>query len=166
MVAHITAIGVIELEYSGVLIEIRAGSGGEDAEVFAAELLQMYRNFSHDQGWSTEIVLRQDSGDHRLKQAMLKVVGEGTYLKLNNETGRHRVQRVPASERRGRIHTSVASVVVMPLPGESLQLEKIRTYNFPEDEARDHRRKVKVGGVRDILGGKLDLILDHMQGDS
>ena len=166
MAAHVTAIGVIELEYSGVLIEIRAGSGGEDAEVFAAELLQMYQNFSHDQGWSTEIVLRQGSGDHSLKLAMLKVVGESAYLKLKSETGMHRVQRVPASDRRGRILTSTASVVVMPLPGESLQLEKIRTYNFPEDEARDHRHKVKVSGVRGILGGKLDLILDKLQGDS
>jgi peptide chain release factor 1 len=98
--------------------------------------------------------------------ALLKVVGEGAYAKLKNETGVHRVQRVPASYPQGRIHTSAASVLVMPLPVESLQQEKIRTYNFPDDEVRDHRHRVNVSGVRRVLDGNLDLLISEFQGDS
>jgi protein subunit release factor A len=149
--------------YDGVLIEIRSGRGGEDAEVFAAELLQMYRGYAQSQSWETETLLREGSGDRRVKVALLKVIGEGAYKRLRHETGRHRVQRVPESERWGRIHTSTASVVVMPVPDEWSRAEVIRTYNFPDDEARDHPHKVKVSGARRVLGGELGLILDKLE---
>jgi protein subunit release factor A len=162
-----TAIGVVEPNYFvDALIEIRVGSGGEDAEAFVADLLQMYSTFAQNQGWSTEIVMQQRTDDQHLKLVLLKVVGEGAYPKLKYETGRHRVQRVPKSEGQGRVHTSFASVVVMPIPGELFRLEVIRTYNFPEDEARDHRHKVKVGEVRRIISGDLDLLLSKLPDNS
>ena len=158
-----TAIGVFEPDYSAdALIEIRADRGGHDAEAFVSDLLHMYRNFSKHQGWRTEIVGQQETDGQHIKLVLLRVVGEGAYPKFKYETGRHRVQRVPKSEGQGRVHTSTAFVVVMPTPGERFRREVIRTYNFPEDEARDHRQKVKVAEVRRILSGELDLILSNL----
>jgi protein subunit release factor A len=162
-----TAVGALEPEYySGALIEIRAGGGDQDAKLFVGDLLEMYRNYSQNQGWSTEIIMRQGTDEEHPKLVLLRVIGEGAYLALKHETGIHRVERAHDSEGRGMIKTSTASVVTMPIPGETLRAEKIRSYSFPDDEARDHRYKVKVKGVRRVLNGELDLVLRELPGNS
>ncbi|HST06410.1 MAG TPA: PCRF domain-containing protein [Chloroflexia bacterium] len=162
-----TAVGAFEPKYyADVLIEIRSGSGGEGAELFVEDLMEMYRNFSQSQGWSTQIVMQQEANGEHPRLVLLKVVGEGAYPVLKYETGVHRVQRARDSERQGVIKTSTASVVIMPIPGERLRSEKIRTYNVPDDEARDHRYRVNVRGVRRILNGELDLVLRELPGHS
>jgi protein subunit release factor A len=162
-----TAVGALEPEYyADVLIEIRAGSGDKDAELFVGDLLEMYRNFSQNQGWSTQIVVQQGADGEHPKLVLLRVVGEGAYPMLRQETGIHRVERARDSKGRGMIKTSTASVVIMPIPGDRFRSQKIRTYNFPDDEARDHRYKVKVRGVRRILNGELDLVLRELPGNS
>jgi protein subunit release factor A len=162
-----TAIRVLEPDYhADALIEISVGTGGKDAEAFVADLVQMYRNFSQNQGWSTEIVLQQETDNQHLKLVLVRVVGEGAYLKLKYETGRHRVQWVPKSEGQGRVHTSTASVVVMPIPSELFRREVMRTYSFAEDEVRDHRHKVNVGDVRRTMSGDLDPILGKLWGNN
>jgi peptide chain release factor 1 len=167
MSASRTAIGVSEPDhFEGALIEISVGAGGADAVAFVADLLHMYRSYSENQGWRTEIMLQRETDNQGLKRALLRVIGEDTYPKLKHETGTQRVQRVPGSEKQGRIHTSTASVVVMPIPAERFRLEKIRTYNFPDDEVRDHRHKVKVGDVRRVLGGDVDSVLSKLPDNS
>jgi peptide chain release factor 1 len=162
-----TAIGALEPEYyADALIEIRAGRGDKDAELFVGDLLEMYRNFSQNQGWSTQIVMQQGEDGEHPKLVLLRVVGEGAYSVLRHETGMHRVSRARDSEGQGMIKTSLASVVIMPIPSDRLRSEKIRTYDFAIDEARDHRYKVKVRGARRILSGELDLVLRELPGNS
>jgi len=162
-----TAIGALEPEYyADVLIEIRAGSGDQDAELFVGDLLEMYRNYSQNQEWTTEIIMQQGADGEHPKLVLLRVIGEGAYSALRHETGIHRVQRARDSEGQGMIKTSTASVVIMPIPGDHVRSEKIRTYDFPSDEARDHRYKVKVRGARRILSGELDLVLRELPGNS
>ena len=152
--------------YAGVLIEIRAGRGDEDAELFVGDLLEMYKNFSQNQGWSTEIVVQQGAEGGHPRLVLLRVAGEGAYPALRYETGIHRVQKVADLEGQGLVKTSTASVVVMPVPGDGVRSEKIRTYNLQDDEARDYRHKVKVKGARRILNGELDLILRELPGNN
>jgi protein subunit release factor A len=162
-----TAVGALEPEFhADVLIEIRSGSGDEDAELFVGDLLEMYKNFSQNQGWSTQIVVQQGADGEHPKLVLLRVLGKGAYSVLGHETGIHRVQRARDSEGQGMIKTSTASVVIMPIPGDRVRSEKIRTYNFPDDEARDHRYKVKVRGARRVLNGELDLVLRELPGNS
>jgi protein subunit release factor A len=162
-----TAVGALEPEYyADALIEIRAGSSDEDAELFVRDVLEMYRNFSQNQGWSTQIIMQQGTDGEHPKLILLKVVGEGAYPVLKHETGIHRVQRDRDSEGRGMIKTSTASVVTMPIPSDRLRSEKIRTYNLPDDEARDHRYKVEVRGARRVLSGELDLVLRELPENS
>ena len=109
--------------------------------------------------------MRQGTDEEHPKLVLLRVIGEGAYLALKHETGIHRVQRAHDSEGRGMIKTSTASVVTMPIPGDRLRSAKIRTYNLPDDEARDHRYKVEVRGARRVLSGELDLILRELPGN-
>ena len=98
-----------------VILEIRAGTGGEEAGLFAADLLRMYTRFAERQGWKYEIIdLSEVGGMGGIKEVVLSVTGAGVYGDLKFESGVHRVQRVPATEASGRLHTSAASVVVMP----------------------------------------------------
>ncbi|MGI4887265.1 MAG: peptide chain release factor 1 [Janthinobacterium lividum] len=97
-----------------VIMEIRAGAGGDEAALFAGDLQRMYLRFAEKQGWKMELVDAMDGTAGGYKEIILAVKGEDVYGKLKFESGVHRVQRVPATETQGRIHTSVASVVVMP----------------------------------------------------
>jgi peptide chain release factor 1 len=99
---------------AGVESEIRAGTGGDEAALFAADLLEMYQRYCGLQGWKTEVMDRTDSDLGGIKDATLEVNGRGAYAKLKFESGVHRVQRVPATESQGRIHTSAATVAVLP----------------------------------------------------
>ena len=98
MLVSRTAVGALEPEYyADVLIEIRAGKGDKDAELFVGDLLEMYRNFSQNQGWSTQIVMQQGADGEHPKLVLLRVVGAGAYSALKYETGIHRVERAPDS---------------------------------------------------------------------
>ena len=97
-----------------VIMEIRAGAGGDEASLFAGDLQRMYLRFAEKQGWKMELVDAMDGTAGGYKEIVLAVKGEDVYGKLKFESGVHRVQRVPATETQGRIHTSVASIVVMP----------------------------------------------------
>jgi peptide chain release factor 1 len=99
---------------SSAIVEIRAGTGGDEAALFAADLLEMYQRYAQLQGWKTEVMDRSESDLGGIKDAALEVVGQGAFAKLKFESGVHRVQRVPVTEASGRIHTSAATVAVLP----------------------------------------------------
>jgi peptide chain release factor 1 len=99
---------------SSAILEIRAGTGGDEAALFADDLLGMYTRYCALQGWKTEIMSRTDSDLGGIKDVVLDVTGQGVFAKLKFESGVHRVQRVPVTEAQGRIHTSAATVAVLP----------------------------------------------------
>lgn len=100
-------------------VEIRAGTGGEEAALFAAELARMYIRDAERQGWRAEVISESPSELGGSKEVVLRIVGRGAYGRLRFESGGHRVQRVPATEAQGRIHTSACTVVVLPEPDEA-----------------------------------------------
>jgi peptide chain release factor 1 len=234
-----------------VILEIRAGAGGQEAALFAGELLDMYRRFAERHRWKTEVLTAQEAELGGLKEAALEIRGKDAFSKLKHESGVHRVQRVPVTESQGRIHTSTATVAVMPeaeeieieIRPEDIELqvfrsqgpggqsvnttdsavrithkpsgiivtcqeersqlqnrekamrylrarllrraqeeaaakeassrrsqvgtgdrsEKIRTYNFPESRVTDHRIKLTVHQLQDVLAGDLDGFVDALQ---
>lgn len=97
-----------------VILEIRAGTGGEEAALFGADLLRMYSRYAERNNWKTEIIELNDTGLGGIKEAVLMIKGKGAYSRLKYESGAHRVQRVPETESSGRIHTSAATVAVLP----------------------------------------------------
>jgi peptide chain release factor 1 len=97
-----------------VFIEIRAGAGGDEAGIFAADLLRLYTRYAETRGWKTEIIDENETGVGGYKEVILGVKGKGAFSRLKYESGVHRVQRVPVTESQGRIHTSTATVAVMP----------------------------------------------------
>jgi peptide chain release factor 1 len=97
-----------------VMLEIRAGAGGDEAALFAAELFRMYSMFAERRGWRIEVMSSSDTGGGGLKEVIAMIEGRGVYSKLKYESGAHRVQRVPATEASGRIHTSAVTVAVLP----------------------------------------------------
>jgi peptide chain release factor 1 len=97
-----------------VLLEIRAGTGGEEAALFAAEVFRMYSRFAERQSWKMDVVSMTRAGQGGIKEVIAMVEGERVYSKLRYESGVHRVQRVPATEASGRIHTSAVTVAVLP----------------------------------------------------
>lgn len=97
-----------------IILEIRAGAGGDEAALFASELYRMYVNYAESQHWKVEIVSLNENGIGGFKEVVAMVTGKGAYSKLKYESGVHRVQRVPETESGGRIHTSTATVAVMP----------------------------------------------------
>jgi peptide chain release factor 1 len=96
------------------IVEIRAGTGGDEAGLFAGDLLRMYTRFIERRGWRTETISYSDGTMGGIKEAVFKVMGDGAFGVLRWESGVHRVQRVPATESQGRIHTSAATVAVLP----------------------------------------------------
>jgi peptide chain release factor 1 len=233
-----------------VVLEIRAGAGGQEAALWAGELTEMYRHAAERQRWKTEVLSASPSDLGGFKEIVLEVRGKGAYSRLKHESGVHRVQRVPVTESSGRIHTSTATVAVLPEaeeveveirpedlefqvfrssgPGgqsvnttdsavrithkptgivvgsqeERSQLqnrekamrylrarllkqaqdeaaakeaadrrsqvgtgeraEKIRTYNFPENRVTDHRVKLTVHQLQDVLEGGIDPFVDAL----
>jgi len=117
-----------------VIVEIRAGAGGDEAALFAGELLRMYLRYADSRRWQTELLTMHESGGGGAKEAIVQIRGDGAYSRLKYEGGVHRVQRVPVTESSGRIHTSTATVVVMP------EAEEI---DIPIDEDKDLRIEVK-----------------------
>ncbi|WP_417067603.1 peptide chain release factor 1 [Niveibacterium terrae] len=105
-----------------LFLEIRAGTGGDEAALFAGDLLRLYTRFAERQGWRVELVSASESDLGGYKEAIVRIVGQGAYSKLKFESGGHRVQRVPVTETQGRIHTSACTVAVMPEADEQAEL--------------------------------------------
>ena len=234
-----------------VIFEIRAGAGGDEAALFAAEIYRMYVHYAERRGWKTEILDFEESGIGGMKFVNFMIIGQGAYSRMKYESGVHRVQRVPATESQGRIHTSTITVAVMPevtedinidIPMEDVRIditrasgnggqgvnttdsavrlthiptgiviysqtersqlqnknkawallrsklydlevqsrhdqeadlrrsqigtgdrsEKIRTYNFPQSRVTDHRIKLTVYNLDDVMDGSLNEILDAL----
>ncbi|MFN2389024.1 MAG: peptide chain release factor 1 [Actinomycetota bacterium] len=128
------------LDERDVIMEIRPNAGGEEAGLFAAELFRMYQRFAETKRWKTELLSHSDSGTGGLKEAIVSVKGKGAYSHLKHEAGVHRVQRVPATESSGRIHTSTASVLVLP------EAEEVDVEIDPKDLRIDVYRSSGPGG--------------------
>jgi peptide chain release factor 1 len=117
-----------------VIVEIRAGAGGEEAALFASELLRMYSRYAAEHKFHTDLMSLNETGIGGIKEAILEVAGDGAYSRLKFEGGVHRVQRVPSTESSGRIHTSTATVIVLP---------EVDEVEVEIDEVRDLRIDVK-----------------------
>src|SRR6516165_6474321 len=127
-------------DYGSVIMEIRAGTGGDEAALFAGDLYDMYTHYARDRGWKVEDISFSPGEHGGFKEVTLSVSGEDVYRDLRYESGGHRVQRVPKTEQQGRIHTSAATVAVLPEPDE-VQIE-IR----PEDIEWERMRAGGAGG--------------------
>lgn len=101
-------------EVHKTILEIRAGAGGDEASLFAGDLMRMYQRYAQKCGWTFTILEASESGARGYRTVSAEVKGAGSYSALKNESGVHRVQRIPETERQGRIHTSTASVAVLP----------------------------------------------------
>jgi len=116
------------------IIEIRPGTGGEEAALFAADLLRMYQRYAESQGWTFEILEQQDSDLGGIRDVSAHIAGEGVFSRLKFESGVHRVQRVPETEGSGRVHTSAATVAVLPeaaevdlvIPASDIRIDTMR----------------------------------------
>ncbi|MDD4873594.1 MAG: peptide chain release factor 1 [Dehalococcoidales bacterium] len=236
-----------------IILEIRAGTGGEEAGLFAADLFRMYSRYAQIQGWATDIININEIGSGGIREVIFEIRGKGAFSRLKYERGVHRVQRVPTTEASGRIHTSTATVAVLPVadevevditPGDlridifhsggaggqnvnkvatavrithiptgivvicqdersqlknrtkamsvlrarlldmeqrkqegdvveerrsqvgtAERVEKIRTYNFPQDRITDHRGGISLRNLPHIMEGNLDDLLDSLASD-
>jgi peptide chain release factor 1 len=122
------------------VVEIRAGAGGDEAGLFAADLMRMYRSYAERQGWKLELMSISEGIPGSIKEAIFTVRGRGAYGRLRYESGVHRVQRVPATESQGRIHTSAATVAVLP------EAEEVDLQIDPNDLRIDVYRSSGPGG--------------------
>jgi peptide chain release factor 1 len=126
---------------SNIFLEIRAGTGGDEAALFAGDLFRMYSRYAEAQGWQVEI-LSVNEGEHGgYKEIIARIIGRGAYSRLKFESGAHRVQRVPETESQGRIHTSAATVAILPEAAE-VEVEDIN----PNDLRVDTYRASGAGG--------------------
>jgi peptide chain release factor 1 len=111
------------MDERNVIVEIRAGTGGDEAALFAGDLFRMYERYAATQGWKTEIISASDGPMGGYKEVIAEISGRGVFAKLKFESGVHRVQRVPATEAQGRIHTSTATVAVLPQVEDDVEIE-------------------------------------------
>ena len=126
---------------SNIFLEIRAGTGGDEAAIFSGDLFKMYSRYAENQKWQIEI-LSESPGEHGgYKEIITRIIGDGAYSKLKFESGAHRVQRVPETESQGRIHTSACTVAVMP------ELDNIEEFDISTNDLRiDTYRASGAGG--------------------
>lgn len=122
------------------ILEVRAGTGGDEAALFAAVLFEMYQRYSQKQGWQFEVLDTNENGIGGYKEASAKITGKDVFAKLKFESGAHRVQRVPVTESQGRVHTSAATVAVLP------EIEEVDLYINPADLKIDVYRASGAGG--------------------
>jgi len=122
------------------ILEIRAGTGGDEAALFGAVLFEMYQRYSVNMGWKFEVIDADENGLGGYKQASAKITGKDVFARLKFESGAHRVQRVPVTESQGRVHTSAATVAVLP------EIEEVDMYINPADLKIDVYRASGAGG--------------------
>ncbi len=123
-----------------VIMEIRAGAGGDEAGLFAADLYRMYTRYAEKHGWSTELLNSNATGIGGFKEVIFSIEGKGAYSRLKYESGVHRVQRVPVTEASGRIHTSTATVAVLP------EMDEVEVEIAPDDLEIEVYRSSGPGG--------------------
>jgi len=123
-----------------VIMEIRAGAGGDEAGLFAADLYRMYTRYAENHGWSTELLSVHETGIGGFKEVIFSIEGKGAYSRLKYESGVHRVQRVPITEASGRIHTSTATVAVLP------EMDEVEVKIDPDDLEIEVYRSSGPGG--------------------
>jgi peptide chain release factor 1 len=240
-----------ENNFNNTIVEVRAGTGGEEAALFAADLYRMYNRFAERQHWATELLSTNTTSIGGYKEVVFKINGKNSYSTLSLESGVHRVQRIPNTEKNGRVHTSTASVAVLPEAtekditirpdeleidtyrssgkggqnvqkvetavrithrptglvvtsqeersqsknkekamkvlraklmaqqeekrlselieqrrnqiGHALRVEKIRTYNFPQNRITDHRINKSWFNIDEIMDGKLDEVINDVK---
>ena len=129
-----------EDDEKNAILEVRAGTGGDEAALFAAVLFEMYQRYAQKQGWKFEILDSNENGIGGYKEASAKITGKDVFAKLKFESGAHRVQRVPVTESQGRVHTSAATVAVLP------EIEEVDMYINPADLKIDVYRASGAGG--------------------
>ncbi len=123
-----------------VIVEIRAGAGGEESGLFAADLFRMYTRYAEKQGWKVDVLSANETGIGGFKEIIFEVKGKGAFSRLKYESGVHRVQRVPVTEASGRIHTSTATVAVLP------EMDEVEVKVDPKDLRIDVYRSTGHGG--------------------
>jgi len=129
-----------EADEKNAILEIRAGTGGEEAALFAADLFRMYQRYAESRGWKFEAISYSDTGIGGVKEAVANVSGRDVFARLKFESGVHRVQRVPETEAQGRVHTSAATVAVLP------EAEEVDIQIEPKDLRIDVYRAQGAGG--------------------
>ncbi len=128
------------LDEKNIILEIRAGTGGEEAALFAAELFRMYARYAEAKSWKVEMMHESETGSGGFKEVIANIAGDRVYSRLKYESGIHRVQRVPATESQGRIHTSAVTVAILP------EAEEVDVEIAPEDLRIDVFRSSGPGG--------------------
>ena len=128
------------MDERNVIVEIRAGTGGDEASLFAGDLFRMYERFAARQGWTTEILSINEGTKGGFKEVVAEIRGRGPFARLKFESGVHRVQRVPDTEAQGRVHTSAATVAVLP------EVEDVDIEIKPDDLKIDTMRSQGAGG--------------------
>jgi peptide chain release factor 1 len=123
-----------------VILEVRAGTGGDEAALFGADLLRMYTRYAERNRWKTEIIEMNEIGIGGIKEAVVLIKGKGAYSRLKYESGAHRVQRVPETESSGRVHTSAATIAVLP------EVDDVEVNLNPSDVSVDVNRASGNGG--------------------
>lgn len=135
-----------------VIVEIRAGAGGDEAGLFAADLFRMYSRYAENHNWKVELIDANETGIGGFKEVIFAVKGKGAYSRLKYESGVHRVQRIPATEASGRIHTSTATVAVLPevdeievnIPMSDLEIETFRSRGAGGQNVQKNESAVRI----------------------
>ncbi len=144
-------------EIDSVMVEIRAGTGGDEAALFCGDLLGMYRRYSEGRGWKFELLSASTTDIGGVKDAIINIKGEGAWARLGYEGGGHRVQRVPKTEASGRIHTSAATVAVLPEP-DSVEIN----INWDKD-VLEHTSRAGGPGGQSVNKVESAIRLDHIE---
>src|SRR2546421_75267 len=153
-----------------IVVEIQGAVGGDEAELFARDLFEMYSRWAQSKGWKVEVIEAQDNGIGGFSKIIFEIHGRGAYSQMKFEGGPHRVQRVPKTESQGRVHTSVATVSVLPEPDavrrsmvrSGNRSDKVRTYNFKENRVTDHRIDLTLYKLDRIMQGELDELVSAL----